>query len=61
MYTDLSEPELRAYRSAQTAPLDFDEFWSRTLADARRFDLALTAEPVATGLSTIDTYDIRFR
>jgi cephalosporin-C deacetylase len=60
MYTDLSEPELRDYRSAQTAPPDFGEFWSRTLAESRRFDLALTAESVATGLSTIDTYDIRF-
>lgn len=29
MLTDLDEHELAAYRSAQQAPVDFDEFWRR--------------------------------
>ena len=35
MYTDLPEAELRAYRSGQTDPGDFDAFWADTLAAAQ--------------------------
>ncbi|PSK95988.1 cephalosporin-C deacetylase [Murinocardiopsis flavida] len=60
MYVDLAEPELRSYRSAQHDPDDFDSFWASTLAQAREHDIAVTAEQVDTGLSTVDVYDTVF-
>ena len=60
MFIDLPETELRTYRSAQTDPADFDEFWKRTLAESRAFDLNVTMTPVDTGLATIQVYDVTF-
>lgn len=60
MLTDLPLDDLIAYRSAQTRPEDFDDFWDETLAGAREHDVAVTAEEVATGLATITTYDVSF-
>ncbi len=60
MYTDLPEDELRAYRSAQHDPADFDDFWRTTLAEARAAADGVTATPVVTGLETVDTYDVTF-
>ena len=58
MNTDLDEAALRAYRSTQTEPDDFDDFWRRTLAEAREHDLDVQAEPVDTGLTTVDVIDV---
>jgi cephalosporin-C deacetylase len=60
MYTDLDESELRAYRSSQNDPADFDEFWASTLLESCSFDLGVTLTPVDTGLSTIDVWDVSF-
>lgn len=60
MFLDLPETELRAYRSAQSDPADFDEFWQRTLAESRAFDLELTVTPVETGLATVQVFDVTF-
>lgn len=60
MFTDLSEGELREYRSAQTDPHDFDAFWADTLAESRTFDSPVTVERVETGLRTIDIFDVTF-
>lgn len=60
MYTDLEERELRTYRSSQVDPPDFDEFWAKTLEEARGFDLGLTIEKIETGLTTIDVWDVAF-
>jgi cephalosporin-C deacetylase len=60
MNTDLDEAALRTYRSTQTEPDDFDDFWRRTLAEAREHDLAVQAEPVDTGLTTVDVLDVSF-
>ncbi|WP_225850682.1 acetylxylan esterase [Streptomyces sp. HPF1205] len=57
---DLSLDELRDYRSAGTEPGDFDAFWSTTLKEARAFDLDARFEPVETGLSTVEVYDVTF-
>ncbi len=57
---DLPLPELERYLPDVDEPDDFDEFWASTLAEARRFDLGLTVEPVETGLSLVDTYDVTF-
>lgn len=60
MYTDLTEDELRRYRSSQSEPADFDEFWADTLASSRAHGGVVTREPVDTGLRTIDVDDVTF-
>ena len=60
MFTDLPEAELRAYLSSQSDPADFDEFWRTTLAEAREFDLGVTVDPVATGLTAVEVFDLSF-
>jgi cephalosporin-C deacetylase len=60
MFTDLAEPKLRAYRSSQDDPDDFDDFWADTLAQSRSFPLEVSVEPVDTGLVTLDVYDVTF-
>lgn len=57
---DLPLEELRSYRSDSPEPHDFDEFWERTLAEARSYDLGLTIEPVDAGLTLISTEDVTF-
>ncbi|MFG1928465.1 acetylxylan esterase [Cryptosporangium sp. NPDC048952] len=60
MLTDLPLDQLLTYRSAQTRPDDFVEFWDKTLLAARGYDIDVTADLVSTGLTTIDTYDVSF-
>jgi cephalosporin-C deacetylase len=60
VFVDLPESELRAYRSSQNDPADFDAFWESTLAESRAFDLDVTVTPVDTGLTTIDVFDVSF-
>jgi cephalosporin-C deacetylase len=57
---DLSEAALRDYRSEQTAPDDFGEFWTGTLAESRAIGGPVTLEPVDVGLRTIDVFDVTF-
>ena len=57
---DLPFAELETYRPEIARPDDLVEFWQRTLGDARRHDLRLSAEPVDNKLTLIDTYDIAF-
>jgi cephalosporin-C deacetylase len=58
--TDLPLAELRAYTPDLEVPADFDRFWSGTLADARSHPLAVRFEPVETGLTVVDTFDVTF-
>lgn len=61
MFVDLPEAELRAYRSAQLDPADFDSFWNATLAESRAAAPAGAAlEPVEVGLRTLDVFDVTF-
>lgn len=53
-------PELEAYAPEREEPGDFDEFWSRTLAQARAHDEAPRFDPVDAGLSTVDVWDVTF-
>ncbi|GGR89971.1 MULTISPECIES: acetylxylan esterase [Streptomyces] len=57
---DLPLDELRAYRSESTEPEDFDAFWEKTLQQAREHDLDARFEPVETGLTTVEVYDVTF-
>lgn len=60
MFTDLPEPELRAYTGRATEPDDFDAFWTGTLAEADSIDLDVRVARIDTGLTTVDTYDVTF-
>ncbi|MFD1715716.1 acetylxylan esterase [Amnibacterium flavum] len=60
MFTDLPEDELRRYRSPQTAPDDFDEFWARTLTESQDRWFAPRVVPVETGLTAIEVFDVTF-
>lgn len=60
MQFDLPLDALRAHVSALDRPVDLDDFWRDTIAEARRHDDAPTAELVELGLTAIDTYDVSF-
>lgn len=57
---DLPIDQLRTYRSASVEPEDFDVFWAKTLDEARAHELDARFEPVATGLATVEVYDVTF-
>jgi cephalosporin-C deacetylase len=57
---DLPETQLREYRSAATEPADFDEFWSRTLDEARRHDAGPLLTRVDSPLATLEVHDVTF-
>lgn len=57
---DLPLDKLRERRSSSVAPADFDQFWTDTLGQARRYGLGASFVPVDTGLTTLDTYDVTF-
>ncbi len=57
---DLPLAQLQSYRPDMPEPDDLDEFWSRTLAETRGFDLAAQATKIDTGLPVLDTYDVSF-
>jgi cephalosporin-C deacetylase len=59
--TDLSRDALPEYRSTQTMPADFDDFWAKTLAEANAHDIDVRLREVPTGLTTITAYDVTFR
>ncbi|HLU63993.1 MAG TPA: acetylxylan esterase [Protaetiibacter sp.] len=61
MFVDLPEAQLRAYRSTQVEPADFDDFWQETLAESRAAAPAGAAlERVDAGLATLDVFDVTF-
>jgi cephalosporin-C deacetylase len=61
MLTDLSGDALSAYRSSQTQPADFADFWAKTLAEAATQDIGVRLQEVPTPLTGITTYDLTFR
>lgn len=60
MLTDLPLEELVRVTPTQTEPDDFDEFWSRTLREARAHALDVELQRVPTPLETIDVFDVSF-
>lgn len=58
---DLPLDLLREYVPERTEPADFDEFWRRTLAEARAFPLDAVFTVVDSGLRLQDVYDVIFR
>jgi cephalosporin-C deacetylase len=59
-YADLPLDQLREYRSEAVEPDGFDRFWEATLGDARAVGSPVSAIRVSTGLTLLDTYDVRF-
>ncbi len=59
-FFDLPLDQLKAYYPPRTEPADFDTFWQQTLAEARQFPLDPHFEPVETGLTLIDTFDVTY-
>ncbi|MGW2156314.1 acetylxylan esterase [Nonomuraea sp. NPDC001699] len=57
---DLPIEQLRGYLPDRDEPADFDDFWSRTLAEAGRFDPAAEFVPYDLPLSGVDVYDVSF-
>jgi cephalosporin-C deacetylase len=57
---DLGLEQLRTYVADETPPADFDEFWQRTLLEAKSFPLEATFVPVQTGLVTLEAFDVMF-
>lgn len=57
---DLSLDSLRSYKSQVIAPLDFDEFWTGTLADARTLATDPVFDKMDTGLELVDVFDVTF-
>jgi cephalosporin-C deacetylase-like acetyl esterase len=51
---------LTDYRSSYKEPEDFDDFWTSTIAEARRHALAVKIEPVATHLVTVEVFDVTY-
>lgn len=52
--------ELKTYLPERDEPRDFDAFWERTLAEARRHPLDPVFTPVDYGLRTVETFDVTF-
>jgi cephalosporin-C deacetylase len=57
---DLPLDQLRSYLPSGRAPADLEGFWARTLAEARRLGSPPGFEPVDTGLTLVDTFDVTY-
>lgn len=60
MLTDLDEAGLATYRSTQTEPSDFAEFWDRTLTETRRTPMRPGVVDVVTPLTSVRVRDVTF-
>lgn len=57
---DLPLAELEAFRPEVREPADFDEFWERTIADARAAGGDVILTPAASQLPHVEIYDVTF-
>ncbi len=57
---DLPLERLRDYRPDRDEPADFDEFWSRTLAEAGEFALDAQFTPYEAPYANVEVYDVSF-
>lgn len=60
MFFDLPLEQLRQYAPERREPEDFEAFWQATLTEARQHHLNAQFAPVATGLASVDTFDVTF-
>lgn len=59
-FYDLPLAELERYSPELARPDDFDDFWSRTLREAREIGLNVRADPADTHLTAVRTWDVTF-
>jgi len=60
MLVDWPLDRLRQYRPDRDEPADFQDFWHRTLAQARALAFPARFEPYDAGLVTVDVADVTF-
>lgn len=60
MLTDLTLDELTRVIPTQVDPDDFDEFWERTLGEARAHALETTVERIDSPIETVEIFDVSF-
>jgi cephalosporin-C deacetylase len=60
VFVDLPFEELRQVKARVTEPVDFDGFWTSTLATARAAGGTANVLPFDSGLKTVDVFDVRF-
>lgn len=60
MLFDLPLEQLKAFKPERTQPADFDEFWSRTLSEARRFPLDAQFTGRESRLRLVEVFDVTF-
>lgn len=61
MQFDMPLEGLRGYRPERSEPADFEDFWAKTLAQAREEDLVASFTPEQALLETVEVYDASFR
>lgn len=61
MHFDLPLEQLQSYLPMRIEPTDFDAFWTRTLKEARTFDLNPQFTPVDAGLPLLEFFDVTYR
>ncbi len=59
-HVDLPLDQLRIFTPVVAVPPDFDEFWERTLTQARAAAGDVEVTPVDTGLAQVDVFDVTF-
>jgi len=59
-FFDLAPAALRTYRPEVATPADFDEFWARTLREARAAGGPVVATPYDAALSQVEVFDLVF-
>ena len=57
---DLPLAELEQYSPVVREPADFDDFWSSTIADARRQDAASEVVRIDSALTLVEVFDVTF-
>jgi cephalosporin-C deacetylase len=59
-YFDLPPAQLREHVTAAAEPAGLDAFWSQSIAEAARHDIAATFEPASSPLTVLSTFDVTF-
>jgi cephalosporin-C deacetylase len=57
---DMSLEDLQSYRPELDTPVDFDDFWRRTLDETRSHPLEVQLEPANYGLRLVEAFDLTF-
>ncbi|WP_159619611.1 acetylxylan esterase [Ruania rhizosphaerae] len=57
---DLPLDQLHTYRNPRPAPAGLEDFWDRTLSEARSAGAEVECLPTSSGLMTVDAYDVTF-